>query len=284
MITISWQGTNFKTEAILSYLRGPDHPMKIRLMRAVISTLFSKGVMVKNQLGSKIRVQPYDYIDWSILSTGSYEGQTLARAVEILSKNGGAFLDIGANFGLFTCSLGVLPKVECYAVEPCAKNFFLLTENLALNPEIKARLFNVALDNTHRLFELENINTGNSGAARVLLEDKQSNSYYHTVAATTLEELLSYAKVKSIKLMKIDVEGYEPLILEGLDWNGKFRPDNVIIEFTDYSSRSKGSGRKSILDFFINRGYEGLTVNGQTFSVEQNLPEDNAWFRDLTRC
>lgn len=282
--TISWKGTDFKTGAILSYLRGPDHPMRIRLMRALISKLFSRGVMIENQLGSRIRVQPYDYIGWSILSTGSYEGETLTRAVEILSKNGGIFLDIGANFGLFTCSLGVIPGVECYAIEPCAKNFVLLTENLALNPGIKAKLFNVALDNTHKLFELEDINPGNSGTVRVLLEDKQSNSYSYTVAAITLEKLLTYAKVKSVALMKIDVEGYEPLILEGLDWNGNFRPYNVIIEFTDYSSRSKGSGRQSILEFFIKRGYEGRTVNDQPLSLEGNIPNDNAWFRDLTRC
>lgn len=282
--SISWKGTDFKTGAILSYLRGPDHPMKIRLVRTLISKLFSRGLMVQNQLDSRIRVQPHDYIGWSILSNGSYEGETLALAGEILSKNGGAFLDIGANFGLFTCLLGVIPGVECYAIEPCAKNFVLLTENLALNPGIKAKLFNVALDNTHRLFELEDINPSNCGTVRVVLEDRQSNSACYTVAATTLEKLLTHAKVQIITLMKIDVEGYEPLILEGLDWNGNFRPYNVIIEFTDYSSRSKGSGRQSILEFFNKRGYEGRTVNGEPLSLEQNIPEDNAWFRDLTRC
>ena len=283
MKPIFWQGTNFRTRVILAYLRSPDHPMKLRLIKVLIAKLFPKGVTVQNQLGSKIRVQPDDYIGWSILSHGSYEGLTLALAAEILRKSGGAFLDIGANFGLFTYSLGGIPKVECYAVEPCAKNFFLLQENVILNPTIKAKLFNVALDNTTRLIELEDINSTNSGAVRILLDDKQSSSYCYTVAATTLETLLTYAKVNSITLMKIDVEGYEPLILEGLDWQGPFRPYNVIIEFTDYSSRSKGSGCQSVLEFFIKQGYESLTINGQPLSLEQNITEDNAWFRDLTR-
>ncbi len=81
--------------------------------------------------------------------------------------------------------------------------------------------------------------------------------------------------------MKIDVEGYELPILEGLDWQGSLRPRNVIIEFTDYSARAMGNGRKSVLEFFTARGYEGFTVDGKPLSLEQNTLEDNAWFRDI---
>ena len=64
MTKIFWKGIDFKTTALLSYLRGPNHPMKIRLIRALISQLFPQGVMVENHLGSRIRVQPDDYIGW----------------------------------------------------------------------------------------------------------------------------------------------------------------------------------------------------------------------------
>jgi len=80
----------------------------------------------------------------------------------------------------------------------------------------------------------------------------------------------------------IDVEGYELPILEGIDWQSSLRPQNVIIEFTDYSSRFMGSGRKTLLEFFTAQGYEAFTVNCKPLSLEQNLLEDNAWFRDLT--
>jgi FkbM family methyltransferase len=283
MTKIFWKGIDLETTALLYYLRGPNHPMKIRLILAWMSKLFPQGVLVENQLGSRIRVQPNDYIGWSILYTGSYESETLARAVEILTQMGGVFIDVGANFGLFTCSLGAIPGVECYAIEPCAKNFVLLQENIALNPDIKAKLFNVALDNKRSFLELEDFNPGNSGTVRVALEDKKPDSRFHNVAATTLEELLTYAEVKKVNMMKMDVEGYEPIILEGLDWNGKFRPENVIIEFKDYSSRSQGSGRKSMLEFFQNQGYEGRTIKGELLLLDQEIPEDNAWFRDLRR-
>jgi hypothetical protein len=42
-----------------------------------------------------------------------------------------------------------------------------------------------------------------------------------------------------------------------------------------------GNGRKSVLEFFEARGYEGFTVDGKPLSLEQNTLEDNAWFRDI---
>jgi FkbM family methyltransferase len=283
MNNISWQGSDFKTKILLSYLRSPDHPMKVRLIQTIIDKLYPKGLIATNQLGAKIYVQPHDYIGWAILSKGSYEGFTLALATKLL-KEGGTFLDIGSNFGLFTCSVGMIPKTECYCVEPSAREFLRLQENIALNPGIRAKLFNLALDNSVKLLELEDFNPGNSGTVRILLEDEYSNSGRHTVAATTLQELLSHTKVTNITLMKIDVEGYELPVLEGIDWQGSFRPRNIITEFTDYSSRAKGIGRQSLLEFFTERGYEGFTVDGKPLSLEQNPLEDNAWFRDITYC
>ncbi len=283
MKEIFWQGSDLKSKVLLAYLRSPNHPMKIRLIRGLISKIFPEGMVVKNQLGAKIRVQPHDYIGWSILSTGSYEGVTLALAAEIL-KVGGIFLDIGTCFGLFTCSLGVLKNVECYSIEPYANSFIKLQDNIDLNPGVIAKLFNVALDKEVNLLEIENFNAGNSATVRVVLDDKHSNIFRHTVAATTLQKLLSHAKAKRITLMKLDVEGYELPILEGLDWQGSLRPRNVIIEFTDYSARAMGNGRKSVLEFFAARGYKGFTVDGKPLSLEQNTLEDNAWFRDIKAC
>jgi FkbM family methyltransferase len=280
MKEICWQGSDLKSKVLLAYLRSPNHPMKIRLIRGLISKIFPEGMVVKNQLGAKIRVQPHDYIGWSILSTGSYEGVTLALAAEIL-KVGGIFLDIGTCFGLFTCSLGVIKNVECYSIEPYANSFVKLQDNIDLNPGVIAKLFNVALDKGVNLLEIENFNSGNSGTVRVVLDDRHSKISRHTVAATTLQKLLSHANVQRITLMKIDVEGYELPILEGLDWQGSLRPRNVIIEFTDYSARAMGNGRKSVLEFFEARGYEGFTVDGKPLSLEQNTLEDNAWFRDI---
>jgi hypothetical protein len=43
------------------------------------------------------------------------------------------FVDVGANFGLFTYTLGAIPGVQTYAVEPYAKEFVKLQKNLSIN-------------------------------------------------------------------------------------------------------------------------------------------------------
>ncbi|NMF56633.1 FkbM family methyltransferase [Pseudanabaena yagii] len=46
--------------------------------------------------------------------------------------------------------------------------------------------------------------------------DSISSKFTHAVSTTTLQSLLNFSGVKTITLMKIDVEGYELQILYGL--------------------------------------------------------------------
>jgi Methyltransferase FkbM domain len=148
---------------------------------------------------------------------------------------------------------------------------------------VNAQLFNVALDSLHSLLTIEDFKSGNSGTVRILLSDEQVNSNRHTISAVTLQKLLMHAQVKYVTLMKIDVEGYELPVLEGLDWDSPLRPRHIITEFTDYSQRAKGFGRRSLLEFMTAKGYEGFTIHGQPLLLEQSVPEDNAWFRDINQ-
>jgi len=280
MSEISFHGANYWTKILLSYLHSPDHPMKTRIFQSIAKKIFPHGILVKNHFGTNLYVQPDEYIGWSILYTGGYEENTLNLGKKLL-ENGGNFLDIGANFGLFTCTLGGIPGVRSYSIEPFAKEFIKLQKNLSINPRINAQLFNVALDSSHGLLKIEDFKAGNSGTVRILLDDEQVDSRRHAISAVTLQSLLVYAQVSNVTLLKIDVEGYELPVLEGLDWESPLRPRHIITEFTDYSSRAKGVGRKSLWEFLTARGYEGFTVHGQPLSLEQSMPEDNAWFQDV---
>jgi hypothetical protein len=80
----------------------------------------------------------------------------------------------------------------------------------------------------------------------------------------------------------MDVEGFELDALGGLDWNGRYRPQNVIIEYSDYGARFTGGGKESLLKFFRERGYSGSDVDGQPLGHGISPVEDNAWFRDTS--
>ena len=98
-----------------------------------------------------------------------------------------------------------------------------------------------------------------------------------------LNDLVTHAKIKSISLIKIDVEGYELPILKSFDWSGSIRPQHIIAEFTDYSARAEGNGRLSLLEFFKSHDYLVYSIEGEPVQDLVNLPdlpEDNIWFKD----
>ena len=279
---VEWRPTDPLARVLARYLSAPDHPAKLRIVRSLFRRSYPDGVLVKNSDNALLRLDPTDFIGWSILRTHHYEGKTLTRAKSILAR-GGVFVDVGANVGLYTCALGRLPGVRCISVEPDARMFCRLVQNVALNkPTLRAKLFHMALSKQPELLEFETGGGGNDGLAHVKVqrtlptECDEDNSY--SVAATTLQQVLDAAGTQDIDLLKIDVEGYELSVLAGVDWSGRLRPRNVLIEFTDYSARILGDGRLSIIKFFEERGYVGRTVAGETLTATSNPPEDNAWF------
>jgi FkbM family methyltransferase len=277
---ITWHGADWKSRVLVSYLRGIDHPAKLRLVKSLMSVLYPAGVPVKNTVGAKLCVCPSDFIAKQILWDGQYEGESLDLAARLLKEKGGTFVDVGANVGLYTCTLGVLPNVNCIAVEPHAKNFMALENNVAYNTPMKARLFNLCLDREQRFVELDDFNPVNSGMVRVVFNDRAPNSTISTVAAITLDNLFELVNNPSVTLLKVDVEGYELRVLEGFSWESHSRPQHVLIEYSDYVSRVTHEGKESILRFFEMHGYEGLTIRGEPLAQAQSIPESNAWFRD----
>jgi len=112
-------------------------------------------------------------------------------------------IDAGANIGnhsVYFANFLKYQKIICF--EPVPDNFALLTKNLAPYPNIK--LYEVAL--SHQAIKLGMYcNLRNMGSAKIYRGGKLK------VNAITLDSL----NLKNVTLMKIDVEGHEPLLLEG---------------------------------------------------------------------
>ena len=274
-----WHATNLVGRLLVAYLRAFDHPGKLRLIRKIFSVCYRNGFPLVSGRGARMLVDAGDFIGWALLKEGAYEPKTLERAALIL-RDGGTLVDIGANVGLFTVFLGVLPHVECISIEPHPGNFCRLQDNVRSSSLSRCRLFHVALTTKAALLELEAINAANTGTVRVHSNDQFATNNCITVAAISLDELMQYSRAIEITLLKIDVEGYELPVLDGLDWFGQHRPQHVLIEFSDYGARFSGKGREDLLSFFSAKGYVGYSVEGLPLAASDDPAEHNAWFRD----
>ena len=83
-------------------------------------------------------------------------------------------------------------------------------------------------------------------------------------------------------LIKIDVEGFEPQVLAGLDFTGPFRPKNILIEYDRTLGAAAWGCYENFAAFFTQRGYDLFDVTGRPISGDGPLLEENAWARDQT--
>jgi FkbM family methyltransferase len=273
-----WEGEGLLSKLLLRYTRViPPHPAKIRIFDILAHYCFSQGVAVVDQFGVRMLVNPLDYIGHSICFAGTFEPLSMALARQLMSR-GGIFLDVGANFGLYTCTLASLPGVKCIAVDASPFAITKLERNLQRNPALAVTVVNVALGARRLMAGLETPVIGDLGTTRTTTLQAGTSHVSHVVATVPLDEVLTVLSVGPIKLLKIDVEGSELEVFRGLDFSSQYCPENIIME---YCERVVRNSNDLVLCFELLRqnGYEPLTVTGEQFDRAQLLPEENIWWR-----
>lgn len=277
-----WQGDGWVARACLFYARSfPDHPAKIRVFRWLGRTLFPHGLPLVGHSDTRIRVDSNDYIGHHIAFSLAYEPLSIALAKRLLA-GGGMFLDVGANFGLYTCPIARLPGVQCIAVDASATAFSMLQANLRLNPGIDVRAINVGLGREPGLLVLETPILDNLGTTRVTAVNTQGAEGSCMVACMRLGDLMADLGVDHVEVMKIDVEGFEAQVMQGMDLAASYGPRHIIMEHSVNMS-SAWHDPLNCHSMLLANGYRPYTVTGVPYSSEMHVPEENIWWsRDAT--
>ena len=142
------------------------------------------------------------------------EERVLSELVRFL-KLGDVVLDIGANVGLYTVLLARTVGTEglVIACEPCAQNFNHLEENLKLNDLANARLFRKALGNSSGKAKLyASTVIGNSSLSGV----RSGKAEAEDVEVIEGDSLIVSEMLPVPRAVKIDVEGFEYAVIQGL--------------------------------------------------------------------
>ncbi len=139
-----------------------------------------------------------------------------------LTKNfqpGSVVLDIGANVGNYSNLIKQLnSEIIIYAFEPHPKTFKILQENAMKNKYNALNLGCGKSKSKLELYDYEN-QDGSSHASLhrgAINELRQCNSVSHLVDVIDLDSFLSEQNIQKVNLLKIDVEGNEYIVLEGL--------------------------------------------------------------------
>ena len=165
--------------------------------------------------GTCIWIKPNDVIGRKIMRLGLFD-LSVCELIARLVQPGDTVLDVGANCGQMTSLMAVCagPSGRVMSFEPHPVNFDLLAKNVAQwtdGAEIVAS--DTALGDvpgTAQLGEPEDFeeNTGLSSLASGRMSGRSFE-----VMVDTLDNVLS--GVESVRLMKMDVEGFEANVLRG---------------------------------------------------------------------
>lgn len=272
--------THWLDRLVIGHMRGPDHPGKLRLCRWTLRALHGETVEMRLGNACIVHVPFEDYIGHAILMQGRYEPMTLALADRLL-EGGGTFVDVGANFGLFSAYVARHEGVRVLAVEPDPVNFLRLRRNCEGLDPARCALVHGLAGAESGLLPVSEPDPRNRGKVRIAGPGAGAEDVSFHALAAPLDGILGAAGVDRIDLIKIDVEGYEWQVLAGCPFEGPARPRNVILELSDQGLRfGSGRGARDLVAFFSERGYEFLTVAGDPAASVSGVPEHNAWFRD----
>lgn len=224
--------------------------------------------------GAKVAVDVGDYIGQRICQNGAFEPLSLALAEQIMS-DGGWFLDVGCNFGLYSFSVGALRGVKIIAVDPSPSALAQFNENQALNPGTYCVSVNAALSDTVGLVEFKVPSAQNLGTGQISAARKDCDESRTVVAAFPVAQILNLLSNPPIHLLKIDAEGSEMQVLLGWDWEAQ-RPLNILCEYLGHGIAGKPH---ALIEFLQTRGYSPYTVTGAPWTGGLELPEDNLWWK-----
>ena len=176
----------------------------------------------------KLVVPQDDYVGRSIKYFGDLD-KKVTWVVNNVLQSGDTALDIGANLGLVSFKMleRVGPSGKVIAFEPQSRMTDFITQSIAQNNIKNLHLQKAGLADAPAMLQLS-IPQDNAGAASFVSE---GGGRVEEVPVTTLDDFHQSNGLDGVRLIKIDVEGYESRVFKG----GKafltsVKPDIIIFE------------------------------------------------------
>ena len=218
------------------------------------------------------------YVSRGVLQ-GAWETDEVAFVMDNL-KPGDSMLDVGANVGVYTlqAARAVGETGRVYSFEPQSDVFAMLSRSVQENGFAeRCILNNFALGDRDGAASIWRHHDTNPGASFITSGDIGQDGN-----PTQLRKLDSLAFDNKVRMLKMDVEGYEPLLLAGGE---TFLRDHKPIIITEWFPRSMsevaGSSSEEYFDRLSSLGYAVHRLEGSTPGMQIH-PSGLHQYEDIT--
>ena len=214
--------------------------------------------------GARFEADLSDALAREVCFTGMYE-PPITRVFQRHLRRGGAVIDAGANWGYFTLMAATAcgPDGIVWALEPDPRHFGTLTRNVTCNAFAQVRLLPAAAAAAGETLTLVGYDDteANRGVSRVAAShEPAAGGRQFTVEAVTLDAIT--AAGSRVDLVKIDVEGAEDLVLQGMQAGlAAKRYRAILLELHPPLLRERGIDPASCVTRLQDAGYRGWTID-----------------------
>jgi FkbM family methyltransferase len=211
--------------------------------------------------GARLRMPP-GYRDTRTVVTGLFQSDE-TRLLQRLTRPGMTFLDVGAYVGYFTilASSWVGPEGHVFAFEPDSLAYEYLVKNIEANECSNVVAINKAVADRETT---ANLVRDPKGPESFLTNRPATGG--SAVETTTLDSIFKAANWPTVGVIKINIEGSEPLALQGMKELSRRNPDlQLVMEFNPTAMARVGVSREYLTTLLNELGFR----RGQI--VERNL-------------
>lgn len=211
----------------------PKFKGKHRLVRLFFSNTIKnlKDREIRGSFGLIYKIpNAKESIGFELFANGVYEREYINMIINSIPPNG-LFLDIGANIGSISIPVAKLrPDIRIIAIEASPRVFSYLMHNINKNNCFNILAINRAMaqnDNEHVAFYSPTELFGKGSFSPTFTDS------FEIVETLSLDTLVKKYNFQSVNFIKIDVEGFEKLVLSGgiSLLKGIIRP-NILFEFS----------------------------------------------------
>jgi FkbM family methyltransferase len=206
-------------------------------------------------IGEWINFSEYYYFYHHGISVGEL---CFLRRVREEAGNGECVgLDVGANVGLFTCTMADADFTRVHSFEPIPDTFVRLKRNVLHNGiNIRCNLNCLGVGAVRGLAQFaEDIKS--PGVNRLATSATRFAHQIQQVPVIPLDEYCSHYQIRTIDLAKIDVEGMEELVLRGAKELMQRRAiKKILIEIAPVNQPQVGLHIDGLLTLISELGYE----------------------------
>ncbi|KKD39569.1 FkbM family methyltransferase [Limnoraphis robusta] len=229
----------------------------------------SQQVILNQGVGTGLKFNPDD--SNRDYATGAYELPIQTALAKYLKPNS-VFYDIGANIGFFTVIAARLvgESGQVYAFEPVPENADRIRQNAEINQFSHVTVFEKAV-------------SANPGTAELLLAHHSGGATLSTagtppdlrgkmdVELVSIDDLIAQGQIKPPSLVKIDVEGAEIAVLQGMVQTLKQFQPLLIYEVDDGNQAAFRAKNQEIEAFITSAGYDIIPLEAAYKNIQWNV-------------